>query len=123
MILNFISPRYKGEVFEQLKRAVDFNAEHKAPDDKHSVLRMKLPRLFTSETGSAVDQSNLMSSASLESFQTIINGPYSREFTQIMEVLLSGFGRVESQSHSMHITFSLDVTNAQCFCIECCNFD
>ncbi len=122
LIYNTPSPYYKGNEFQKLVKAIEFNDEQKTYDNRYSVLRRKLPRHFTSGVRSVGTQSTgCLSSVALDRYQTVINGPYGGEFAQIIDCLLSGYGRVENQNHSMLVKFSLDAAPAQCFCADCCD--
>ncbi len=119
LILSDLNSRYSGSVFEELAKAVSYNDKHSTIENRPSVLRKRLPKDVAFNKRSIANQTDYVSTEMLDRYRRVINGPYGGEFSQIIDVLLSGYGSVENQNHSMLVKFSLECAPGQCDCFEC----
>lgn len=121
LILDGINTQFHGDIFDRLETAIKYNDKYEVGDTRPDVLRKKLPKIVTSSKMHVATQTDI-SSESLNRFLSVLKGPYSGEFSQIMDCFLSGYGTVSMQTHSMLTKFSLECAPAQCYCYECSNY-
>ena len=82
-----------GDVFERLERAVNYNRVN--DNDESSNLRRKLPSSCLSMRLHTSVQTEFPPQATIDRFIHILRGPHSGKMYQIMDILISGHGKVE----------------------------
>lgn len=116
---------FQGEVFSKLQTAVLYNA--KSPEKTAlSVLRKRLPqnpvpcKTAAKESRSLVVQKTFRSIAvqtenlhtfTLERLQRLLAGPMCAELLLIMDILESGYGKLETNSTNACVNFSVTTNN------------
>ena len=85
---------------EKLKIAVNYNNSIKNSTDIGSApLRRRLPQVcFASQTRSIQTQIDLITNVTIERFINILIGDNAAEFSKIIDIILSGYGRLEIDS-------------------------
>ena len=85
---------------EKLKIAVNYNNSINNPTDISSAsLRRRLSQVcFASRTRSIQTQTDLITIVTIERFIDSLNGDNAAEFSKIIDIILSGYGRLEIDS-------------------------
>jgi hypothetical protein len=120
LILGGVNFQYCGIIFQKLQTAVVYNDKYPSKYSSIKTCRAKVPKVIDMlKTCEISTQTNVLPHATLERFLTVYNGPYAAEFSQIMDVFISGYGSVFLQNHNMITTFELCCSPAQCLCDSC----
>ena len=94
-----------GPLMEKLKIAVNYNNSiNNSTDIGGASLRRRLPQVcFASQTRSIQTQIDLITNVTIERFINILNGDNAAEFSKIIDIILSGYGRLEIDSNTQII--------------------
>ena len=92
---------------EKLKIAVNYNNSiNNSTDIGGASLRRRLPQVcFASQTRSIQTQTDLITDVTIERFINILNGDNAAEFSKIIGIILSGYGRLEIDSNTLFVKF------------------
>ena len=90
---------------EKLKIDVNYNNSiNNSPDIGGASLRRRLPQVcFASQTRSIQTQTDLITNVRIERFINILNGDNATEFSEIIDIILSGYGRLEIDSNTLFV--------------------
>ena len=79
---------------EKLKIVVNYNNSiYTSTDIGGAPLRRRLPQVcFASQTRSIQTQTDLITNKTIECFINILNGDNAAEFSEIIDIILSGYG-------------------------------
>ena len=93
-------------LMEKLKIAVNYNNSiNNSTDIGGASLRRRLPQVcFASKTRSIQTQT-LITNVTIERFINILNGDNAAEFSEIIVIILSGYGRLEIDSNTLFVKF------------------
>ena len=82
---------------KKLKIAVNYNNSiNNATEIGSAPLRRRLPQVcFASQTRSIQTQTDLITNVTIERFIIFLNGDNAAEFSQIIDIILIGYGRLE----------------------------
>ena len=120
LILDGVNIQHTGDIFDKLKAAANYNQKYSTDESAVNVLRKKLPKILPMVSKKhQSSQTDMLPSASLQRYLSVINGPYGGVFSQIIDAFISGYGTVHRQHHSMVTNFELTCSDAQCYCYEC----
>ena len=94
---------------EKLKIAVNYNnCINNSTDIGGASLRRRLPQVcFASQTRSIQTQTDLITNVTIERFINILNGD-NAEFSKIIDIILSGYGRLEIDSNTLFVKFVME---------------
>ena len=93
---------------EKLKIAVNYNSINSLDVSGVPVCR-RLPQVcFGSQTKSVQIQTDLITNVKIERFTNILDGENSAEFSRIIDIILSGFGRMEIDSNTLFVKFIME---------------
>ena len=97
-------------LMEKLKIAVNYNNSiNNSTDIGGASLRRRLPQVcFASQTRSIQTQTDLITTVTIESFINILNGDNAAEFSKIIYIILSGYGRLEIDSNTFFVIFIIE---------------
>ena len=97
-------------LMEKLKIAVNYNNSiNNSTDIGGASLRRRLPQVcFASQTRSIQTQTNLITNLTIERFINNLNGDNSAEFSKIIDIILSGYGRLEIDSNTLFVKFIME---------------
>ena len=74
-------------------------------------VRKRLPQwCFTSQTRTVQIQTDLITNVTIERFTHILNGEYAAKFSKIIDILLSGYGRLEIDTITMFVKLLMEET-------------
>ena len=95
---------------EKLKIAVNYNNSiNNSTDIGGASLRRRLPQVcFASQTRSIQTQTDLITNVTIERFINILNGDKAAEFSKIIDIILSGYGRLEIDSNTLFVKFVME---------------
>ena len=80
---------------EKMKVAVNYNSTNNL-DTAGVSLQNRLPQIcFTSQIRSIQTQTNLITNVTIERSIRILNGGNAADFSKIIDIILSGYGRLE----------------------------
>lgn len=119
LILGGINVQHTGDIFDKLKAAVDYNEKYSNDESNVLALRKRLPKIPVNVKKNQAMQTTLITSASLDRYLQVLNGPYGGHMSQIIDAFISGYGSIDMQNHSMVTHFELRCSDAQCYCYEC----
>ena len=63
---------------------------------------------FASQTRSIQTQTDLITNVTIERFINILNGDNAAEFSKFIDIILSGYGRLEIDSQTFFVKFILE---------------
>ena len=102
-----------GDVFTKLKLAIEFNGSGEKTDSQS--VRKRLPAFANhnnlSKSSSAKRppskqvQTDFVNSETLRRVETILYGPHSGAFCQIMDIFMSGYGKLNIYSDLLSVRF------------------
>ena len=93
---------------EKMKLAVNYNSTNNL-DTAGFSLRKRLPQIcFASQTRSIQTQTDLITNVTIERFIRILNGDNAAEFSKIIDIILSGYGRLEIDSNTLFVKFIIE---------------
>ena len=93
---------------EKMKWAVNCNSTNNL-DTAGVSLRKRLPQIFfASQTRSIQTQIDLITNVTIERFIRILKGDNAAEFSKIIDIILSGFGRLEIDSITLFLKFIME---------------
>ena len=93
---------------EKMKLAVNYNSTNNL-DTAGVSLRKRLPQIcFASQTRSIQTQTDLITNVTIERFIRILNGDNAAEFSKIIDIILSGYGRLEIDSNTLFVKFIME---------------
>ena len=95
---------------EKLKIAVNYNNSiNNSTDIGGASLRRRLPQIcFASQTRSIQTQTDLITNVTIECFINILNGDNAAEFYKIIDIIFSGYGRLEIDSNTLFVKFVME---------------
>ena len=95
---------------EKLKIAVNYNNSiNNSTDIGGASLRRRLPQVcFASQTRSIQTQTDLITNVTIERFINILNGDNAAEFSKIIDIILSGYGRLAIDSNTLFVKFIME---------------
>ena len=90
---------------EKLKIAVNYNNSiNNSTDIGGASLRRRLPQVcFASQTQSIQTQTDLITNVTIERFINILNGDNAAELSKIIDIILSGYSRLEIDSDTLFV--------------------
>ena len=99
-----------GPLMEKIKIAVNYNNSiNNSTDIGGASLRRRLPQVcFASQTRSVQTQTDLITNVTIERFINILNGDNAAEFSKIIDIFLSGYGRLEIDSNTLFVKFIME---------------
>ena len=99
-----------GPLIEKLKITVNYiNSINNSTDIGSAPLRRRLPQVcFDSQTRSIQTQTDLITNVTIERFINILNGDNAAEFSKIIDIILSGYGRLKIDSQTLFVKFILE---------------
>ena len=108
LILGCSKLHLLGPLMEKLKIAVNYNNSiNNSTDIGGASLRRRLPQVcFASQTRSIQTQTDLINNVTIERF--IMNGDNAAEFSKIIDIILSGYGRLEIDSNTLFVKFIME---------------
>ena len=72
-------------------------------------LRRRLPQVcFASQTRSIQTQTDLITNVTIERFINILNGDNAAEFSKFIDIILSGYGRLEINSNNLFVKLIME---------------
>ena len=72
-------------------------------------MRKRLPQIcFASQIRSIRTQTDLITDVTIERFTRILNGNNAAEFSKIIDIILSGYGRLEIDSNTLFVKFIME---------------
>ena len=90
---------------EKMKVAVNYNSTNNL-DNARVSLRKRLPQIyFASQTRSIQTQTDLITNLTNERFIKTLNGANAAVFSKIIDIILSGYGRLEIDSNTLFVKF------------------
>ena len=97
-----------GPLMEKMKLAVNYNSTNNL-DTAGVSLRKRLPQIcFASQTRSIQTQTDLITNVTIERFIRILNENNAAEFSKIIDIILSGYGRLEIDSNTLFVKFIME---------------
>ena len=110
LILGCSKLHLSGPLMEKLKVAVNYNNSIiNSTDIGGASLRRRLPQVcFASQTRSIQTQTDLITNVTIERFIHILNGDNAAEFSKIIDIILSGYGRLEIDSNTLFVKFIME---------------
>ena len=95
---------------EKLKIAVKYNNFiNNSTDIGSAPLRRRLPQVwFASQNRSIQTQTDFITNVTIERFINISNGDNAAEFSKIIDINLSGYGRLEIDSQTLFVKFIME---------------
>ena len=95
---------------EKLKIAVNYKASIKnSTDIGGASLRRRLPHVCSaSQTRSSKTQTDFFTNVTVERFINILNGDNAAEFSKIIDIILSAYGRLEIDSQTLFVKFIME---------------
>ena len=107
LILGCSKLHLSGPLMEKLKIAVNYNNSiNNSTDIGSAPLRRRLPQVcFALQTRSIQTQTDLITNKTIERFIMILNGDNAAEFSKIIDIILSGYGRLEIDSQILFVKF------------------
>ena len=96
---------------EKLKIAVNYNNSsiNNSTDIGGASLRRRLPQVcFASQTQSIQTQTDLIFKVTIERFINVLNGDSAAEFSKNIDIILSGYGRLEIDSNTLFVKFIME---------------
>ena len=95
---------------EKLKISVNYNNSiNTSTDIGGASLRKRLSQVcFASQTRSIQTQTDLITNVTIECFINILNGDNAAEFSKIIDIILSGYGRLEIDSNTLFVKFIME---------------
>ena len=95
---------------EKLKIAVNYNNSiNNSTDIGGASLRRRLPQVcFASQTRSIQIQTDLITNVTIERFINILNGDNAAEISKIIDIILSGYVRLEIDSNTLFVKFIME---------------
>ena len=110
LILGCRKFHLSGPLIEKLKIAVNYNNSIKNSTDIGTAsLRRRLPQVcFALPTRSIQTQTELINNVTIERFINILNGDNAAEFSKFIDIILSGYGRLEIDSNTLFVNFIME---------------
>ena len=110
LILGCSNFHLSGPLMEKLKIAVNYNNSiNNSTDIGGASLRRRLPQVcFASQTRSIQTQTDLITNVTIERFINILNCDNADEFSRIIDIILSGYGRLEIDSNTLFVKFIME---------------
>ena len=96
---------------EKLKIAVNYNNSsiNNSTDIGGASLRRRLPQVcFASQTRSIQTQTDLITKVTIERFINVLNGDSAAEFSKNIDIILSGYGRLEIDSNTLFVKLIME---------------
>ena len=90
---------------EKLKIAVSYsNSINNSTDIGGASLRKRLPQVcFASQTRSIQAQTDLITNVTIERFINILNSYNAAEFSKVIDIILSEYGRLDINSNTLFV--------------------
>ena len=108
LIMRCSKYHLSGPLMEKMKLAVNYNSTNNL-DTAGVSLRKRLPQIcFASQTRSIQTQTDLITNVTIERFIRILNGDNAAEFSKIIDIILSGYGRLEIDSNTLFVKFIME---------------
>ena len=109
---NFILGCFKyqlcGPLMEKLKKADNFNSFNNL-DVGGVPLRRRLPQVcFGLQTKSVQTQTDMITNVTIERCTNNLNGEIAVEFSEIVDIILNGYGCMEIDSNTLFVTFAME---------------
>ena len=76
-----------GEIFQKLKLAVEYNVSAPPTKGEATTIQKRLPNLS--------HETDRLSTETLKRFKNILYGPHAGAFCQIMDIFVSGYGKLD----------------------------
>ena len=97
-------------LMEKLKIAVNYNNSiNNSTDIGGASLRRRLPQVcLASQTRTIQTQNDLITNVTIEIFINILKGDNASEFSKIIDIILSGYGRLEIDSNTLFVKFIME---------------
>ena len=110
LILGCSKLHLSGPLMEKLKIAVKYNNFiNNSTDIGSAPLRRRLPQVwFASQNRSIQTQTDFITNVTIERFINISNGDNAAEFSKIIDINLSGYGRLEIDSQTLFVKFIME---------------
>ena len=90
--------------------AVNYTSTNNLDPDGVS-LRKRLPQIcFASQTRSIQTQTDLITNVTIERFIRVLNGDNAAEFSKTIDIILSGYDRLEIDSNTLFVNFIMENT-------------
>ena len=99
-----------GPLLEKIKIIVNYNNSiNNSTDIGGAPLRRRLPQsCFVSQTRSIQTQTDSITSVTTERFIKFLNGDNDTEFFKIIDIILSGYGRLVIGSNTLFVKFIME---------------
>ena len=92
-------------LMKKLKKALNYNSINNL-DVSGVPVRRRLPHVcFGSQTKSVQTQTDLITNVTIKRFTNILNGENAAELSRIIDIFLSGYGGMESDSNTLFVKF------------------
>ena len=110
LLLSCSKFHLSGPLLEKLKIAVNYNNSiNNSTDIAGASLRRRLPQFcFASQTRSIQTQTDLITNVTIERFMNVLNGDNAAAFSKIIDIILSGYGRLEIDSNTLFVKFIME---------------
>ena len=110
LILGCSKIHLSGPLIKKLKIAVNYNNSiNNSTDIGSAPIRRRLPQVcFASQARSIQTQTNLITNVTIERFIGILNSDNAAEFSKIIDIILSGYGRLEIDSQTLYVKFIME---------------
>ena len=110
LILISDCSKYKlsGPLMDKMIIAVNYNSVNNIDIDGSSsgTVRKRLPQVyFTSKTRTVQTHTDLVTNVTIERFTHNLNGEHAAKFSKIIDICLSGYGRLERDSNTLCKTY------------------
>ena len=95
---------------EKLKIAVNYNNSiNNSTDIGGASLRRRLPQVcFASQTWSTETETDWITNLTIERFINILHGDNAAEFSKIINIILSGYGRLDIDSNTLFVEILME---------------
>ena len=95
---------------EKLKIAVSYNNSiNNSTDIGGASLRRRLPQVcFASQIRSIQAQTDLITNVTIKRFINILNGDNAAEFSKVIDIILSEYGRLDIDSNTLFVKFIME---------------
>ena len=113
-IAHGVNIHMEGDIFEKLQNAFIYNQMYYTDDTSPDTLLQKVPKVMTIFKENAFTQTEFLSSASIERFTKVMDGPFRGQLSTIIDSFIAGHGSVSTHNHSMLTNFSLKCSQLHC---------
>ena len=101
--MGYSKNHLSGPLMEKMKVAVHYSSANNL-DTAGISLRKRLPQIFfASQTRSIQTQTDLNTNVTIERFNRILKGNIGGEYSKTLDIILSGYGRLEIDSNTLFI--------------------